>query len=41
MKSWILNEWGATVDRKEGSEVVFKIMPASDAIIGRYKVRTK
>ena len=31
-------EWGATIDKKEGSEVIFKIMPAADAIIGRYKV---
>ena len=32
-------QWGATIDKKkEGSEVVFKIMPAADAIIGRYKV---
>ena len=31
-------EWGATIDKKEGNDVVFKIMPAADAVVGRYKV---
>ena len=31
-------EWGATIDKKDGNDVIFKIMPAADAVIGRYKV---
>ena len=31
-------EWGATIHKKEGNDVIFKIMPAADAVVGRYKV---